>query len=104
MLLVQLARTRPHRYALMFDTPPASADAARAAGRLQDQYLAVMASVVGDDAARRYGALVLSAVHGMAVLELGGQLDASKWTVDADQLVRMLVSALRGDAARIGQD
>ena len=95
LALLHLARRQPHLYALMFTTPADSPDAARAAERLQDQFLAVVAPVTGSEAALRYGALLLSSAHGIAALELGGQLNPSKWDVEGGRLIRMLVSAVR---------
>ena len=55
----------------------------------------VVADVVGEPDAIRYGALLMSSAHGIAGMELSGHLSKDKWQVGADQLVRTLVDAIR---------
>ncbi|OJU70756.1 MAG: TetR family transcriptional regulator [Microbacterium sp. 70-38] len=94
--LIDVARSRPHLYSLMFVSPHGDPEAAvRAAGRSQDEFLAIVGDLVGEENARRNGALLLSSAHGIAGLELSGHLGAEKWHVDADTLVGMLVRAIR---------
>jgi AcrR family transcriptional regulator len=101
LALIGLGRRQPHRYALMFSTPVAGdPEAAAAASRLESQYLALVADLVGEADARRYGALLMSSAHGIAGLELSGHLAKEKWEVGGEQLVRMLVDAIRLGAAR----
>jgi AcrR family transcriptional regulator len=95
LTLVELGRRQPHRYSLMFSTPADDPEAAAAATRLENQFLAIVADVVGEPDALRYGALLMSSAHGIAGLELSGHLAKEKWQVDGDQLVRMLVEAIR---------
>jgi AcrR family transcriptional regulator len=101
LALIERGRRQPHRYALMFGTPVAGDPAAAAAAsRLENQYLALVAALVGEADARRYGALLMSSAHGIAGLELSGHLAKEKWEVDGEQLVRMLVDAIRLGAAQ----
>ncbi len=94
LTLIEVGRRQPHLYALMFSTPAGDPEAAGAAGRLQDQFLAVVTDLVGESDALRYGALLMSSAHGIAGLELSGHLAKEKWKVGGEQLVRMLVDAI----------
>jgi AcrR family transcriptional regulator len=95
LALIGVSRRQPHLYALMFSTPASDPAAVEASSRLQEQFLAVVADVVGERDAPRYGALLMSSAHGIAGLEFSGHLDKEAWAVDGDQLVRMLVDAVR---------
>jgi AcrR family transcriptional regulator len=96
LALIGVGRRQPHLYALMFSTPVGGDPvAAAAATRVENEFLTLVADVVGDTGARRYGALLMSSAHGIAGLELSGHLAKEKWTVDGDELVRMLVAAIR---------
>ncbi len=94
LTLIEVGRRQPHLYALMFSTPAGDSEAAGAATRLQNQFLAIVADLVGESDALRYGALVMSSAHGIAGLELSGHLAKEKWKVGGEQLVRMLVDAI----------
>jgi AcrR family transcriptional regulator len=98
LALIDVARRQPHRYALMFSTPASTPATAGAASRLEDQFLGLVADVVGDPDAPRYGALVMCTAHGIAGMELGGHLAKDTWGVGVEQLVRMLTAAIRPDA------
>ncbi|MDF5759165.1 TetR/AcrR family transcriptional regulator [Spongiactinospora sp. TRM90649] len=105
LTLIEVGRRQPHRYALMFSTPADDPDAAGAASRLEGRFLDIVADVVGESDARRYGALLMSSAHGIAGLELSGHLAKEKWQVGGEQLVRMLIDAIRsglGDAEARG--
>lgn len=95
LALIEVGRRQPHLYELMFSTPADGPEAAGAAGRLQDQFLAIVADLVGEPDALRYGALLMSSAHGIAGLELSGHLAKEKWGVGGEQLVRMQVDAIR---------
>lgn len=95
LTLIEVGRRHPHLYALMFSTPAGDPEAAGAASRLENQFLAIVADLVGESDARRYGALLMSSAHGIAGLELSGHLAKEKWEIDGEQLVRMLVDAIR---------
>ncbi|MEU8637072.1 TetR/AcrR family transcriptional regulator [Amycolatopsis sp. NPDC048633] len=96
LTLISVGRRQPHLYALMFSTQVGGDPvAAAAATRVENEFLALVADVVGEADARRYGALLMSSAHGIAGLELSGHLAKEKWTVDGDELVRMLVTAIR---------
>jgi AcrR family transcriptional regulator len=94
LALIDLGRRQPHLYALMFDTPADDPDTVRAATRLENQFLAIVEDLVGQPDSLRYGALLMSSAHGIAGMELSGHLSKEKWKVDAEQLVRLLISAI----------
>jgi AcrR family transcriptional regulator len=97
MTFVELARTRPHLYQLMFVIPADDPDAgAAAAGRAQDELLAIVTAVVGREDARRYGAVLVSSAHGIAALEIGRHLTEAKWGVTAEEVVATLVAMTAG--------
>ncbi|MCU1404868.1 MAG: TetR family transcriptional regulator [Glaciihabitans sp.] len=95
MTLVALGRRQPHLYALMFSTPADDPETTSAASRLEDEFLAIVADLVGTSDARRYGALVMASAHGIASLELSGHLAPEKWHVDGEELVHTLVAGIR---------
>lgn len=97
LTLIELGRRQPHRYALMFSTPVGDPEAAAAASRLQNEFLAIVTDLVGEQDALRYGALLMSSAHGIAGLEVSGHLAKEKWGVGGEQLVRTLVDAIRSD-------
>lgn len=93
MAFVELARRRPHLYQLMFVIPADDPDAgAAAAGRAQDELLAIVTTVVGPEDARRYGAVLVSSAHGIAALEIGRHLTEEKWGVTAQDVIATLVA------------
>jgi hypothetical protein len=67
------------------------AAAVRASARFQDEFLAIVASLVGERNARHYGALLLAGAHGIADMELSGHLGEDTWHTTADELVDTLV-------------
>lgn len=95
LALIGVARRWPHRYALMFSTPADTPAAREAAGRLEGVFLALVADMVGETDAPRYGALLMSSAHGIAGLALSGHLAKDKWQVSVEQLVRMLIDGIR---------
>ncbi len=102
LTLIELGRRQPHRYALMFSTPVGDPEAAAAASRLQDAFLAIVADLVGEEDVLRYGALLMSSAHGIAGLEVSGQLGKEKWGVSGEQVVRTLVDAIRSNLQNPG--
>ncbi|CAN5342739.1 TetR/AcrR family transcriptional regulator [soil metagenome] len=95
MATVDVARHQPHLYALMFRQP--SHDPERliaAAAESQDEFLAIVAELVGEAAARSSGALLLSTTHGIVGMELSGQLSVAKWGTDAIGLLQMQVDLI----------
>ena len=96
LALIDVGRTQPHLYRLMFSPPSGDTEAVlRAVSRSQGQFLAIVADVVGEREARSYGALLLSSAHGIAGMELSGHLAKDKWQVTSEQLVDMLVRSMK---------
>ncbi|MEU1940933.1 TetR/AcrR family transcriptional regulator [Streptomyces sp. NPDC020125] len=111
--LIGVGRDQPHRYQMLFRRrghrpgergegldrvrrqlcAPAgdTAAAVRAAGRFQDEFLAIVAALVGERNARRYDALLLTSAHGIASMEFSDGLDTDTWRNTADELVDTLV-------------
>lgn len=111
--LIGVGRDQPYRYQLLFKRPghgpgergegldrvmrrlcgpegdPAAA--IRASVRFQDEFLAIVAALVGERNAHHYGALLLAGAHGIADMELSGHLGEDTWRTTADELVDTLV-------------
>jgi AcrR family transcriptional regulator len=99
---IQVGRTQPHLYRLMFSNPASDPTAlVRAAERAQTAFLTIVGSLVGEKDARRYGALVMSTANGIAGMEGSGQLSDPKWSTSADELVDLLVTLVTGPAERL---
>lgn len=111
--LIGVGRSQPHLYQLLFWQPgqlnrlerlhrqvcgPEGDPEApgRAADRFQDEFLAIVAAVVGERDARHYGALLLTSAHGIAGMEHSGQLGADTWSTSADELVGTLIRLVAG--------
>ncbi|MGP3750380.1 TetR/AcrR family transcriptional regulator [Streptomyces sp. IBSNAI001] len=122
LTLVRVGRDRPHLYQMLFrrhghrpeelgegldrvrrqlcgpaDDPVV--DRLRAAGRFQDEFLAVVAGLVGERNTRHYGALLLTGAHGITDMELSGHLDPDELHVTAEELIDTLVRMV-ADAGR----
>jgi AcrR family transcriptional regulator len=105
LALIAVARRQPHLFALMFSTPANTPVAVEAANRVASEFLALVADVVGEADAPRYGALLMSSAYGIAGMELSGHLAKESWHVSVEQLVHMLVDPIRpgpGEAGRSG--
>ncbi|MET0493305.1 MAG: TetR/AcrR family transcriptional regulator [Actinoplanes sp.] len=92
---LDLGRRQPHLYRLMFSNPVSDPTAmARAAQRSQDEFLTIVAELVGEQDARRYGALLIGSVNGITGMEVSNQLADPKWDVKAEELVDMIVDMI----------
>lgn len=99
LVLLTVGREQPHLYGLMFSTPSTDPEEALAAvGASQEVFLKIVAAVVGERDARRYGALLLSTAQGIATMELNGHLAQEKWAVTGEELVSMLVRSIQASA------
>ena len=91
--VVSLSREQPYLYQLMFTAPTSDPSAvARAAQSMCDEFLAIVAAVVGDDDAARHSGILLTGVHGAATLEASGLLHTDKWQTTADELIDALLA------------
>ncbi|MFE9725314.1 TetR/AcrR family transcriptional regulator [Streptomyces sp. NPDC005794] len=90
--LIGVGRDQPHLYRMMFGAPTGDpAATVRAAGRFQDEFLGVVAGLVGERDARHHGALLFTSAHGIAGMEFSGHLATDTWRTTADELVDTLV-------------
>jgi AcrR family transcriptional regulator len=91
--ILTLSREQPYLYQLMF-TPPAGDPAAvvRAAERLCDEFVTLVADAVGDQDAQPCAAVLLTGAHGAAGLQQSGLLGTEKWQSTADELVDTLLA------------
>ncbi|MDG4772553.1 TetR/AcrR family transcriptional regulator [Solwaraspora sp. WMMD792] len=96
LALIDIGRSQPHLYKLMFSNPSGDPTAlARAAQHSQTEFLAVVADLVGEQDARRYAALLISSANGIAGLAASGQLTDPKWGgVSAEDLTDTLVGMI----------
>ncbi|NTW38285.1 MAG: TetR/AcrR family transcriptional regulator [Cellulomonadaceae bacterium] len=94
---LEVARTRPHLYAVMFATPRRDPEALiRAASESQEVFLALVAAVVGAQDARRTGAALMAGVHGVAGLDVAGHLGTAKWGSTGEEILTLLVDRVAG--------
>ncbi|MCS7481999.1 TetR/AcrR family transcriptional regulator [Umezawaea endophytica] len=102
--LMAVGRGHPHAYALMFTAPTAEhADAVAAVSRTHDQFLAIVADVLGDGGdARPIGALLMTSVHGIITMANSGHLTAEKWHTTADELLGTLIARVTRTAGPAG--
>ncbi len=95
MLMLDVARNRPYVYGLMFTTPARNPQLlVNAASASQDIFLSIVTDVVGEQDARRTGALLMTTAHGIAGMERSGQLNSAKWGTTGDELVHLLITTL----------
>jgi AcrR family transcriptional regulator len=95
--LIAVGRRRPHLYQLMFTTPAGDPTALlQAAGRNQDEFLAIIGELVGVRDARHYGALLLTSAHGIVGMEVAGHLAGEKWGTTAEELIATQVGLIEG--------
>jgi len=93
--LITVSSQQPHLYQLMFTTPAGDpAAVVKAAQRSCDEFLAIVAEVVGEENAQRYAAILLTGAHGAAGLELSGLLRTDKWHTTAEELVDGLLATV----------
>lgn len=94
--VIEISRKQPHLYQLMFSPPAGDPSAvARAAQRMCDEFIAIVAAVFGEPNAQRYSAILLTGAHGSAGLESSGLLHTDKWRTTADELVDGLLDMVR---------
>jgi len=97
LVLLTVSRAQPHLYQLMFTTPATDPTAVvRAAQRGCDEFLTIVAAVVGEQDAQRCSAILLTGTHGAAGLESSGLLSTDKWHTTADELIDAVVAMAVG--------
>jgi AcrR family transcriptional regulator len=93
--VITLSRQQPYLYQLMFSTPAGDPTAVvRAAQRMCDEFLTIVAAVVGEQNAQRYAAILLTGAHGAAGLETSGLLHTDKWQTTAEELTDAVVATV----------
>ena len=95
LVLVTVSRRQPHLYQLMFSAPAGDPSAVvRAAERGCDEFLAIVAAVVGDRNAQRYSAILLTGAHGAAGLGSSGLLRTDKWNTSPEELIDAFIATV----------
>ena len=95
LVVITVSSEQPYLYQLMFSPPPGDpAVVVRAAERMCDEFLAIVAAVVGEQNAQRYTAILLTGAHGAAGLESSGLLRTDKWHTTAEELIDTLVATV----------
>jgi AcrR family transcriptional regulator len=93
--VITISRRQPHLYRLMFTTPTGNpAAVVHAAERTCDEFLDIVADVVGAADAQRYAAILLTGAHGAAGLEMSGLLTTAKWHTTAEDLTDGLIAMI----------
>ncbi|MGE2713634.1 TetR/AcrR family transcriptional regulator [Mycolicibacterium litorale] len=93
--VIELSRRQPHLYQLMFSAPAADPSAVvRAAQRMCDEFIVIVAAVVGEQHAQRCAAILLTGAHGAAGLESSGLLSNDKWHTTAEELTDSLIAVV----------
>ncbi|MEU8872532.1 hypothetical protein AB0D24_15435 [Streptomyces javensis] len=73
--LMTVGRHQPHLYRLLFSSPTGDPAAIHAAERTQDELLAIVGDLAGEQHARRFAALLLTSTHDMTGMEDPGVHD-----------------------------
>ena len=95
LVLVTVSRRQPHLYQLMFSAPTGDPTAVvRAAQRGCDEFLAIVAAVVGERNAQRYSAILLTGAHGAAGLGSSGLLRTDKWQTTPEELIDAFIATV----------
>jgi hypothetical protein len=75
-------------------------DACHQPQRSQDEFLAIVADLVGERDARRYGALLIGSMNGITGMAVSNQLADPKWGVKAEELIDTLVDMISNVSQR----
>lgn len=90
--LIEVGTTEPEVYRMMFTVPASDPEVAiHAALRAQEEFLRIVGSVVGDEHAHLYGAMLLTSAHGITTMGATGHLSPDMWQVSLDDVVDGLV-------------
>ena len=93
--IIAISRRQPYLYQLMFSAPAGDPTAVvRAAQRMCDEFLAIVAGALGEPNAQRYAAILLTGVHGAVGLESSGLLRTDKWQTSAEELIDGLLATV----------
>lgn len=90
--IITVGRHEPQVFKMMFTMPTTDPEPSiQAAGRAQNEFLRIVSSVVGDEQAHLYGAMLLTSAHGIASMSASGHLSPQMWHTSPDDLVANLV-------------
>jgi len=90
--LIEVGLKEPEVYRVMFTVPASNPEVAiDAATRAQEEFLWIVGSVVGDDRAHLYGAMLLTSAHGITSMGASGHLSPDMWQTSLDDVVGALV-------------
>ena len=90
--LMLIGRDEPEVYRIMFTMPTSNPEPViEATTRAQNEFLRIVGSVVGDEHAHVYGALLLTSAHGIASMEASGHLSPQMWRATPTEVVSALV-------------
>ena len=93
--LVTVSRDEPAVYQMMFTMPAKDPEASiEAAGRAQAEFLRIVGSVVGDENAHLYGAMLLTSAHGIASMGASGHLSPQMWQATPHSVTSALVALI----------
>lgn len=100
--LIAVGLGEPEVYRMMFTVPASDPEIAiQAATRAQNEFLRIVGSVVGDENAHLYGAMLLTSAHGISSMGASGHLSPDMWQTSLDAVVDALVDLV---AERAGED
>jgi len=91
--LLAVGRDEPEVFRMMFTLPTQDPEITiQAAGRAQSEFLGIVGSVVGDEHAHLYGAMLLTSAHGIASMTSIGHLSPQMWQTTPANVVTALVN------------
>lgn len=97
--LTAVGRDEPEVFRMMFTLPARDPEIAiQAAARAQDEFLEIVGSVVGDDRAHLFGAMLLTSAHGIASMEASGHLSPQMWHTTPGDVLSALVELVAHEA------
>jgi len=86
--LITVGHDEPEVFKMMFTIPTADPELSiQAAGRAQNEFLRIVSSVVGDEQAHLYGAMLLTSAHGIASMSASGHLSPQMWQTTPNDVV-----------------
>lgn len=93
--LMTVGREEPEVYRMMFTMPTKDPEiAVEAAARAQNEFLRIVAHLVGDEDAHLYGAMLLTSAHGVASMAASGHLSSQMWLTTPAEVVAALVELI----------
>ncbi len=93
--LITVSREEPAVYQMMFTMPAKDPEAViEAAGRAQAEFLRIVGSIVSDEDAHLYGAMLLTSAHGIASMGASGHLSPQMWQTTPQALISTLAALI----------